>query len=124
MNTTPFFNFATEGELKDPITMAFLSFHKENPHVYRMFRKFALQATGKRKRFSARTIVEVMRWNTSIVTDDPEGFKINDHWIPYYSRMFERELPQWKGFFERRGSVVDDDLSVQELDELIRVAGG
>lgn len=43
-----------------------------------------------------------MRWFTQVETDDPDGFKINDHWSPYYARMFVEDFPQYEHFVERR----------------------
>lgn len=121
--TTPLFDLVPDPKPKDPVTDAFLEFHRENPQVYRLFRSFALQAKRKRDRFSARTILHRIRWETDVESDDPEGFKINNNWSPYYSRMFEREFPNWKGFFEGRGSAADEDLTGPELDDLIELAG-
>jgi hypothetical protein len=37
-----------------------------------------------------------------------EDFKINDHFVPAYTRMFMRQFPQHDAFFSIRGSVFDD----------------
>jgi hypothetical protein len=85
----------------------FERFHAENPHVYRLFEQFAIQAAGRRPRFSARTILHRIRWYTSVETDDPTGLKINDHWSPFYARLFEAAHPHHAGFFEKRTAAAD-----------------
>ncbi len=60
----------------------------KNSKVYREFERRALQmARTKRKRYSARTIVETMRW-TSDIADSETTFKINDHYTPGMARLF------------------------------------
>lgn len=86
----------------------FQEFHESNPQVFRLFVKFAKQAIGTgRTRFSGRTIMERVRWYTSVETNDPAGFKVNDHWAPFYVRLFEIEFPRHKGFFEKRRAYAD-----------------
>ncbi len=81
----------------------FSEFHTDNPQVYELFKKFTNQAIGTgRKNYSARTIFHRIRWHTDIETRSDDGFKINDHHSPYYSRMFIQDHPQHKGFFRDR----------------------
>lgn len=85
----------------------FLVYHAENPHVYRMFEKFALEAVASgRKNFGAAAIVERMRWYTSIETKG-EAFKIGNDYRAFYSRIFEENHPHYAGFFRKRRSVAD-----------------
>ncbi len=81
----------------------FAEFHRDNPKVYELFQRFTYQAlqTG-RKRFGARMIWERMRWYTTVETNDLE-FKLNDHYPPYYARLFMARHPKYAGFFETRG---------------------
>ncbi len=89
----------------------FERFHKENPHVFDLFKRFAFQAlASNRGRFSGRTIIHRIRWYTRVETDDPTGFKINDHWSPYYVRMFVAEFSEHEGFFEMRRAIADTML--------------
>ena len=92
---------------RDPRILAFERFHRLNPHVYGLFVRFANQAKSRRPRFSARTILHRIRWETMVETDDPAGFKINDHWSPFYVRMIEKDHPEFAGFFEKRGAAAD-----------------
>ncbi len=87
----------------------FEAFHAENPDVYQLFERFALEAANAgRKRFSAYTVAGRIRWYTSVETRDPTGFKINNNWIPFYARMFHERWPRYAGFFEMRAAVADE----------------
>ena len=87
----------------------FEAFHADNPHVYQLFERFALEAVhAGRKRFSARTVLHRIRWYTSVETRDPQGFKINDHWSPFYARMFMKRHPWCGKLFELREAVADE----------------
>lgn len=82
-------------------------YHAENPHVYQMFEAFTLQVIGTgRKYFSARAIIERMRWQ-SLIEDNSEAFKISDHPMPYYARLFERNHPAHVGFFKKKRCPAD-----------------
>ncbi len=58
-----------------------------NSHIYREFKKRALQMARRRLRYSARTIVEVIRWETDL-EDTETGFKINDHYTPGMAKLW------------------------------------
>lgn len=82
--------------------MEFVVFHAENPQVYALFKKFAFQAINAgRTRFSARMILERIRWYSQVETTDPK-FKLNDHHTPYYARLFMRDHPEHGELFELR----------------------
>lgn len=73
--------------------------HKENPHVYDLFKRFSLQAINKgHKRLSAWLIVNRIRWETSIETTGSD-FKISNDFIAFYARLFMHEHPEYVGFF-------------------------
>lgn len=80
----------------------FEQFHAANPLVYELVKKYTLDviATG-RDTFSMTSIFERIRWYTDIETTG-EDFKINQNFIPYYSRMFMSDHPQHEGFFRIR----------------------
>jgi len=80
-------------------------FHSKNPKIYQLFRQYALQASHKRKRYSARFIIGLIRWNEDVDTqNDCSVFKIDDHHARFYGQMFENQYHQHKGLFERRGN--------------------
>lgn len=83
------------------IARRFKDYHQDNPRVFDMFRRFALEAIESgRERLGARVIWERMRWFSMIETDDE--FKLNDHYIAYYARMFVYFYPEHRGFFTFR----------------------
>jgi hypothetical protein len=80
----------------------FYIFHRDNPRVYELFKKFTKQVIDRGYlRHSARDIIHRIRWETTIVTSDEE-FKINDHYSPYYARMWMNDHPQYPDFFATR----------------------
>ena len=87
---------------------SFLKFHKENPHIYKLFCKYSLEAIASgQKVYSARGIVFRIRWFTDVETRSSEPFKINDHHSPYWARMFMRDWPQHDEFFRTRLATAD-----------------
>jgi hypothetical protein len=72
------------------------------PHIYEKFRELALvKLNAGFKKYSARTIVERMRWDYELpTTGDP--FKINDDFVPIYARLLIYHEPRFTDFFELR----------------------
>lgn len=82
-------------------------YHAQNPHVYQLFERFTFDAIRSgRKYFSARAIIERIRWQTQI-EDNNDQFKISDHPMPFYARLFERNHPEHKGFFRKKHCQAD-----------------
>lgn len=74
-----------------------------NQRIYSAFRSRALQmALRGRPRYSARTIVETIRWETDL-REAEVTFKINDHFTPGMARLFMAEFgARFPRFFELR----------------------
>lgn len=83
------------------LTPAECEFLCENRQLYDDFAAEAtkIRATG-RKRYSARTIAEVLRHNSATRGADP-SYKINNNIIPVMARIFMK-LAHCDGFFEVR----------------------
>jgi len=81
----------------------FKKYHAENPHVYETFKKLAFKMLGTgRKKYSARTIFEVMRWDRDVKTTG-DVFKIGNDFIPIYVRLLIYHYPiEFSEFFELR----------------------
>ena len=84
------------------------AWHKENPHVYDTFEKYAFDVidAGKKKT-SAWLIINRIRWEYEIETKGSE-FKISNDYIAYYSRLFmayhpEHQIFNIKPFKHERG---------------------
>ena len=76
------------------------AWHKKNPHVYRLFERFTLEAIAKgHKTLSAWLIVNRIRWETTVVTRG-DKFKITNNHIAYYARLFHALHPEHDGFFK------------------------
>lgn len=82
----------------------FKLFHETNPSVYLLFEKFARELIEKgHKRVGARMIIERIRWECAVSSaKDADGFKINNMFIAHYARLFIRNHPQYREFFEFR----------------------
>jgi len=78
----------------------FFEYHRANPNVYRLLKRFALQAkqTGHQK-YSIDAIMHRVRWHLNIETKDPDGFKINNNYSSRYARLIMKNEPSLKDFF-------------------------
>lgn len=73
-----------------------------NPHVYGLFRRFALEAVDAgNTALSASLICERIRWEVQVVTRGDQ-FKINNNYRAFYSRKFMQQFPMYDGFFRIR----------------------
>lgn len=58
-----------------------------NPQIWNEFEVMALKMAKKRPRYSARTIVEVMRWNSDLRQHDVT-FKLSNNMTPGMARLW------------------------------------
>ena len=79
---------------------AWKDFHAKNPYVFTKFQEFAntAQQEGCTK-LGARFLGERIRWHVWFETVGGNGFKINDHFWPYYARLLVAIDPSFDGFF-------------------------
>lgn len=85
------------------IKEAFDVFHAENPHIYYLMVMFAKQLLNAgQKKLSISLITERVRWETKVSVITSEPFKINNNFRALYSRMIEKEYPEFKGMFVTR----------------------
>lgn len=82
----------------------FTEFHSRNPQVYQALEDMAFQLVKRgRKKIGINMLLEVLRWNYYMKTDDPNSdFKINNNYAPYYSRLLIENNPDWANVFELR----------------------
>lgn len=81
----------------------FEKFDRENPEIWKMFCRFAGEAMAAGHTvLSANFIFERIRWETTVVTSSPEGFKVNNNHRAYYARKFNAECPNANGQFDTR----------------------
>lgn len=89
-------------EHSDRFTAEFADYLPANLHVYRAFEREALRVAAKGwRRYSARTIVEVLRHHTNLA-DVVGPWKLNDWHTPYLARLFALLHPAHAELFEFR----------------------
>lgn len=109
---------------QDQILERFAEYHKANPHIFRLFCRFAEQvADAGFEHYSARGIFHRIRWHTDVETrSDREGFKLSNYHSPYYARMYEIATGR-HGFFRNRecrsasASASDSEITTRLPDE-------
>jgi hypothetical protein len=57
--------------------------------------------------YGAAAVMNRVRWETNAHADDGTGFKLNNNWIAFYVRKFNRTYPQHEEFFRTRFSLAD-----------------
>jgi hypothetical protein len=73
-------------------------YHKENPDVYKLFKRFTFDAIARgHDNYSSKAVFERIRWHTEIETSGE--FKMSNNYTPYYARLFMWEFPEHQGFF-------------------------
>jgi hypothetical protein len=76
--------------------------NKANPDIYEAFEKKAMQIwLAGHHRYSARRIVESMRWDMDILGTG-ESFLINSDFVPIMARKLVDKFPSFNRFFEFR----------------------
>ena len=68
----------------------FFKWLEYNHHIWTIFEEkaYMMAAVGGRPRYSARTIIEVMRWDTDLCEKEPL-FKISNNMVPGLARLFQ-----------------------------------
>jgi len=95
----------------------FWKFHYENQHVYQMFCRFCREMMGAGYTvLSAGLIFERMRWETMILTNDPE-FKLNNNYRAYYARLWMADHADTGCIFRIR-EVPSDKGCADELSQM------
>lgn len=88
---------------RDRTRATFEAFHAAHPEVFELFKTLAIEIRGKGfQKYSARTIVERIRWHYDTNPTHDGGFKMNDHVNPHYARLLMEIDPTFRGFFELR----------------------
>lgn len=94
---------SAQPSLFDAYPEGFWRWFEGNKQIWYEFERRALRmARTGRKRYSARTIIEVLRWDTDLADTDVL-FKINDHYTPGLARLWmETHGRTYPGFFAMR----------------------
>lgn len=76
---------------------------KENPKVFALFERFALQAARRQRQFGMKALAERVRWEVMAKWEkDEEGFRINNSHTAYLGRMLVQKHPHLAEFIEFR----------------------
>lgn len=87
----------------DPIQVAFLKFHHDNPHVYRMLVKFARQVKDSgRRRYGIKSLFERLRWHMAFEVKSETDFKLNNNYTSRYARLLMENETDLDGVFATR----------------------
>ena len=87
----------------------FQQWTKDNPKVYPMFEKYAMQAARAGKIIGAKAIVERLRWDLTFDTDGDEMYKLNNNWTAFLARKFKEAHPDFARIFATRKSQADKE---------------
>ncbi len=102
MNLNALFLINTLHENKEKFSEEFMSWLPDNEHVWNAFALEAMKIKRAGfKRYSARTIIHVLRHHSAIAEADGE-WKINNNHSPYLARLFDLCYPHYAGLFEYR----------------------
>jgi len=91
------------------LKMKFLQFHKDNPAVYVLLKKYTFIAINEGlKHYGIAAVFERMRWHVAFETTDYD-FKLNNDYKAFYARKFHSDFPEHKGFFATRKQISNDN---------------
>lgn len=90
----------------DTFPNRFLLWFQDNQHVWKAFcdEAFRIRANGF-QRYSARTIVEVLRHHSAVREAPGAVWKINNNHAPYLARLFDLRYPSCAGMWQYREAV-------------------
>lgn len=93
----------------------FINYHQKNPEVWREFKRYAFEAveTG-RTQYSAKLIMEKIRWDSKLEVQKVSAFKIPNEVTAYYARLFHKSFPAYKGLFKTFG--FESGMKKEELE--------
>ena len=94
---------AAPDEYPDKVYIDFREFHRQNPAIYQVFKNVVFQHIYEesKEKLGARGIIEDIRFGISQLSLKKRA-KINNNHVAFYSRLFRRDYPQYKGIFEIR----------------------
>lgn len=88
------------GSLDEKSKDAFKKYHADHPDIYRNFKKYSFMMLGRgRKRYSAKCIIERIRWDYDMEYSDKE-FKISNSMTSFYVRFLIWNHEEFAGFFQ------------------------
>jgi hypothetical protein len=88
---------------EETIQERFEAWIERHPDIYAEFKRIATTLRGKRSRYGAKAIAEVIRYERIMSgKDDTEPFKINNIYTSRLARKLMEEDERFADFFETR----------------------
>lgn len=83
------------------------AFHKENPKVWVLFKRFTLELINRGfEHYSAKGVFERIRWESSQAENRGKNdWKLNNNHSAFYARAFMKKFPEHDGFFRTREQI-------------------
>jgi hypothetical protein len=95
--------------MRDYICTRFWKFHRDNPYVYKMLKKYSLDMRKKGiDRWGIGGLFEVLRWDVVMHTKDNSEYKLCNDYRAFYARLLIRQNSMLEGFFVLRESAADE----------------
>ena len=66
----------------------------QNPHVYALFERFAMQMHARGRRFGVKALAERVRWECAVTSVSDDGYKIANNHTAYVARRLIRDHPE------------------------------
>lgn len=91
----------------------FSIFHTQNPHVFAELERMAGEMAARgRKRIGVKLLVERLRYEHYMTTDDPNSeFKVNNSYTSFYARLLIDTHPELRELIETRERSHNDTRS-------------
>jgi hypothetical protein len=88
--------------MSDDLKGKWWAWHLDNPHVWQLFERFALEAIrAGATRTSGWLIVNRIRWETAVITRG-DDFKISNDFVALYVRLFQHSHPKYRHMFSTK----------------------
>ena len=88
--------------------LQWLAFHRRHPIVFRTYcRLLITEIKAGRQNFGIAAVTERMRWDPMVLKRIGKA-SLNDHFDPYWSRLFAATYPHHRGALEYRASGADE----------------
>jgi hypothetical protein len=81
---------------------AFWQFHHDNPLVYQMLVRYALEWKRYHEHCSINLLFERVRWQYAIEVRSEDSFRLNNNHRAFYARLIEDLEADLRGFFRLR----------------------
>jgi len=93
----------------------FKKYMKLNPESWDLFQHYTLEAIDNNfTKLSATAIISRIRWESQMIKDQTNKYKIQDHARPYFAKLFIFMYPEHSGLFSFKIGGVDEKYIKEE----------